>query len=115
MTFKECYEYMLQKRELQKAENPILLEQTDGFLTQIYSNSPLQFNIWARSKSESGFVLQFCEQNADGRIRFTVTARNSEGLIAKKVFSSDEDIQRIVEVFPVELPVMEIVEYLLTL
>lgn len=119
MIFQNIYDDMLRIREEEKSNNLAILTRIGRLTVHIYANSPLRFNIyvscdWIRAKEEP--MLQFCEKVLGEKRSFVVSVRNLDDstVTAHKEFKLHEDIKQLVEKFPSEPQIGEIVkEFLL--
>lgn len=109
MTFKELCDKMSQIREAEKITNPVILWPVGQLVVQIYANSPLQFNIyrnWNFIGNKAEPDLKFWGQSP----RKGISVRHSD---ATKMFGSDDSVERLIEEFPGDPHVKEIVDCLL--
>lgn len=120
MCFQDLYAAMTQTRDKEKAINPVIFTQIGKNLTsQLYATSPLQFNIYTNGwvQAKEGPKLQFWEKVFGDEKKFVVSAQiqNPDGSTtpSKREFRLEESIIRLVEEFPNDSQVDEIVKALL--
>lgn len=118
--FQELYESILQRREQEKTENPVIKWQMGELGFQIYANNPLQFNVMygdisAWEKTHQEMDLQFVEREISGKKKFVVSIINPELAThdEKPKFLLDDRIEKLADEFPEEPQVRKIAECLL--
>lgn len=117
----DLYDYIFQRRENEKVENPTIICQIGKLGFQIYAGSPLQFNvmdgnIYDLERTKQEMDIQFIEKEVAGEKRFTVCIINPNLPLykEKREFRLDEGIEKLAEAFPSETRVVEITKNLLT-